>query len=324
MNSIPWVEIYRPRFFDDIILDSSTKRILQNIVSNGFPVNMLLYGPPGTGKTSTILSMINTYQHTQDSINNASVMHLNASDDRGVDIIRNKLSTFVRSNTLFTNTMKIIVLDEVDYMTKLAQNALKQIIEKFRDSVRFVLICNYMSKIDSSLQNMFVKIRFNSLPNAKILKHLKNICTSENIRVSNSQLRCIMEHYQSDIRSMINHIQLNNNADVLVGDNYFAEITRYCQEAPRESVASYIDSICASKRISPRQFWTKYFYRIICERDPCADHICNIESVLRMDISDKPRWNKCASEILLCILNPRDPSPSESKTAQPNPIACGE
>ena len=121
----PWVEKYRPTNFDDIVLDDINKKILNNILnSNSFP-NLLLYGPPGTGKTTTIINLVNKFHGKHNQNNKSLTIHLNASDERGIDIIRNQINQFVNSKNLFTSGTKLVILDEVDYMTKNAQQAQK-------------------------------------------------------------------------------------------------------------------------------------------------------------------------------------------------------
>ena len=128
-SSIPWVEKYRPSTFDTIVLDHLNKIILNNIIEkNSFP-NLLLYGPPGTGKTTTIINLINKYQEKNNQVHKGLVIHLNASDERGIDIIRNQIRQFVDSDTLFVTGLKFVILDEVDYMTKHAQQSLKYLLQ---------------------------------------------------------------------------------------------------------------------------------------------------------------------------------------------------
>ena len=139
------------------------------------------------------------------------IIHLNASDDRGIDIIRNQINQFVNSKNLFGKGVKFVILDEVDYMTKNAQQALKFLIQECSNNIRFCLICNYISKIDYSLQNEFVKLCFNELPQCDILNFIKIIVEQEKINVSLNTLKIIQKTYNSDIRSMINYIQSNQN-----------------------------------------------------------------------------------------------------------------
>ena len=210
-NGIPFVEKYRPVKFDDIVLDPLNKQILKNIIETGYFPNLLFYGPPGTGKTTTIINLVNSYQEKLNQKNKELMIHLNASDERGIDIIRSQISQFVNSKTMFNHGMKFVILDEVDYMTKNAQQALRYLLQNFSNSVRFCLICNYISRIDEGLQNEFLKLRFNQLPKNNIIKFLTNISICENLNLTQKSLNLIQTLYKSDIRSMINVMQSNQN-----------------------------------------------------------------------------------------------------------------
>ena len=207
----PWVEKYRPTSFDEIVLDEYNKTILQSILRTNYFPNLLLYGPPGTGKTTTIINLVDAFQRKHNQHNKGLVIHLNASDERGIDIIRNQINQFVHSKALFTNGTKLVILDEVDYMTKNAQQALKHLLRGINGNVRFCLICNYITRIDESLQNEFMRLRFNQLPQNLIIKFLTKICLAENITLSEETLLSIQQLYRSDIRSMINYMQSNHN-----------------------------------------------------------------------------------------------------------------
>jgi DNA polymerase III delta prime subunit len=139
------------------------------------------------------------------------MIHLNASDERGIDIIRSQINQFVNSKTMFNHGMKFVILDEVDYMTKNAQQALRYLLQNFSNSVRFCLICNYISRIDEGLQNEFLRLRFNQLPENDIIKFLNNISVCENLNLKEKSLYLIQKLYKSDIRSMINFMQSNQN-----------------------------------------------------------------------------------------------------------------
>jgi replication factor C subunit 3/5 len=229
-SSTPWVEKYRPKTFDNIVLDETNKTILENIIEKGYFPNLLLYGPPGTGKTTTVINLVSAFQnkytvtatdaHAGDHSNSNSypilglgtVIHLNASDERGIDVIRNQISTFVNTKSLFGrgDQLKFIILDEVDYMTKNAQMALRYLINNYTlCNVKFCLICNYVSKIDESLQSEFVKMRFNQLPEGRIIEFLDQINVNEKLKLSIDTLRNIQTQFGSDIRGMINYMQSN-------------------------------------------------------------------------------------------------------------------
>ena len=197
-----------------------------------FP-NILLYGPPGTGKTTTIINLINEYQRIKK--NKSLVIHLNASDERGIDIIRNQIYQFVKTKNLFEIGFKFVVLDEVDYMTKNAQQALKYLLQVCGDNVKFCLICNYISKIELSLQHEFICVRFNQLPKSKICKFIRDICEKEKLDISDQNIDTIQNLHKSDIRSMINFIQLNQNVIVqqsnIIDNNIWKRLFDMFQEA---------------------------------------------------------------------------------------------
>jgi len=210
--SIPWVELWRPTKIMDIILDPINKDIMNNIIETGYFPNLLIYGPPGVGKTSSVIALVNEYQEKHNYKTKSLVIQNNASEDRGVDIIRNQISQFVNSKPLFNEGMKFIILDEADYMTKNAQQALRYLLQEYSSHVRFCLICNYISRIDDGLQNEFLKLRFNQLPEKDIHQFLIHISKEENLNISEEIIISIQKLYKSDIRSMINFMQTNQDA----------------------------------------------------------------------------------------------------------------
>lgn len=263
----PWVEKYRPTNFDDIVLEPLNKTLLTNIIeTNNFP-NLLFYGPPGTGKTTTIINLINAYQEKNGQKRKGLKIHLNASDDRGIDIIRNQIKSFVDTKTLFGKGVKFVILDEVDYMTKNAQQALRYLIQQYINDIRFCLICNYISRIDMSLQNEFVRLRFCQLPKKDISHFLLDIVKKEYITITSNQLSSIQNYFKSDIRSMINYIQSNHSNNTIninvIKDNFWEKLLKKMENTPHNKLIDYIKLKCLFYNIQPRQLILKFFIYLI-------------------------------------------------------------
>jgi replication factor C subunit 3/5 len=269
-SGIPLMEAYRPKHFDDIVLDPLNKQILKNIIDTSYFPNLLFYGPPGTGKTTTIINLINAYQEKLNNKNKDLIIHLNASDERGIDIIRNQINSFVNSKPLFNTGMKFVILDEVDYMTKNAQQALRYLLQNYAGDVRFCLICNYISKIDEGLQNEFIRLRFNQLPKNDIIQFLTHISNSENLNMSYKSLSCIQKLYRSDIRSMINFMQSNQNtsnnqAKLFIIDNDVWEglVKMINKKEKIDKIKSYIESVSIQYNVDKKNIIKDFLNYII-------------------------------------------------------------
>jgi replication factor C subunit 3/5 len=164
---------------------------------------------------------------------------LNASDERGIDIIRNQIHSFVRSLNLFESGFKFVILDEVDYMTKTAQQALKYLLQTTTTNVRFCLICNYISKIDETLQSYFMKMNFNHLPHQKMVDFLLHIARLEALDLTETQAQNVCRLYNSDVRSMINYLQLNkegNKSKDILSTDVWDELYRQIQQGDNINV----------------------------------------------------------------------------------------
>jgi replication factor C subunit 3/5 len=205
----PWVEVYRPTRFEDIVLSPDNQTLFATMLLDGYIPNMLFHGSPGTGKTTTILNLISAYQEARNEKNKGLVIHLNASDDRGIDVLRAQIHGFVAAKTLFGGGVKFVVLDEVDYMTKPAQQSLGYLLNF---DATFCIICNYISKIESSLQSCFMKIRFSDLPPEKVSAFLLRVARSEGVNLTEEDAKGIQVLFGSDLRSMVNYVQTNRSS----------------------------------------------------------------------------------------------------------------
>ena len=272
MTGTPWVERFRPTKFDDIVLDPLNKKILTNIIKTSYFPNLLFFGPPGTGKTTTIINLVNSYQEVLGEKNKGLMIHLNASDERGIDIIRNQINQFVNSKSLFNQGTKFVILDEVDYMTKNAQQALRYLLQNYTNGVRFCLICNYISRIDEGLQNEFLRLRFNQLPEQDIISFLKNISVSENLNMTDKSLRLIQRLYKSDIRSMINFMQSNQHITDdefnIIDETVWAELySKIASQSNMNSIIAFINNTSSKYNIDKKNIIKDFLNYIIRHKE---------------------------------------------------------
>lgn len=289
-QNIPWVEKYRPTEFDNIVLDPTNKQLFENILTLDYFPNMLLYGPPGTGKTTTIINLINSYQKKYYRVNSQQVIHLNASDERGIDTIRNQIHSFVYSNNLFEKGCKFVILDEVDCLTKNAQHALKILLHSCPQTVKICLICNYISKIERSLVSEFICVRFNQLPPNKIKGFIKKIAKNEDINMKSEDIDTLQCIYKSDIRSMVNFMQLNQNLErkdwknKMLNDvvlNTIHELI-FISNKDCDEVTEYIHNLSIQYNIDKKTIVLDYFNMIICSKKIgiTLDFIGSVEQLL--------------------------------------------
>ena len=163
-----------------------------------------IYGPPGTGKTSTIVACAKKmYGDNYQSM----VLELNASDDRGIDVVRDQIKEFAGTKKLFSSGVKLVVLDEADAMTTDAQSALRRVIEKYTSNTRFCMICNYVNKIMPALQSRCTKFRFAPLRPDQIRGRLQDVVDAEKVNVSPDGIEAILSLAGGDLRRVLNLLQ---------------------------------------------------------------------------------------------------------------------
>ena len=210
-QSLPWIEKYRPRRTDDIIQHDSIRAVCSNIKKNKNMPNMLFHGPPGTGKTSVAFAL-SMELYGPRSVKD-SVLELNASDDRGIKMVRNKIIKFSKMSMgdhdpkYSCPPFRMIILDEVDAMTKDAQAALRKVMEDSIETTRFILICNHENDIIDAIKSRCTKFIFSVISIENTIAQLKKIAKLENLEIDKDALLLIAEIRKGDIRSCINTLQ---------------------------------------------------------------------------------------------------------------------
>ena len=202
--NLPWVEKYRPLKLDDIKGQNKIVESLKNIIENGSFPHLLVYGGSGFGKTSVILSVIDEYFGKKKKL---MVMRLDASDDRGINSVRDEIKAFAEKKNYFQSGIKVIILDEADSMTFDAQFALRRIIEKYSNNTRFCLICNYENKIIPAIKSRCAEFKFNSITDKDMKERLKYVSKCENLKIKNEIIDTVSKISKGDLRKAINLLQ---------------------------------------------------------------------------------------------------------------------
>ena len=184
LSNAPWVEKYRPQSLQEVVSHEDIVRTLDTFLSQGMLPHLLFYGPPGTGKTSTVLACARRLYRPREFA--SMVLELNASDDRGIGTVRGAILSFASTRTIFSSGFKLVVLDEADAMTRDAQNALRRIMERYTDNVRFCLVCNCLHRIIPAIQSRCTRFRFGPLDPAQMLRCVRQVAESEGVPLSDS------------------------------------------------------------------------------------------------------------------------------------------
>ncbi len=228
MDDLPtetlWVEKYRPKNLDDLVAHEEIRATLRKLIAEKTLPHLLFYGPPGTGKTTAILACAREMYgaHFQ-----SLVLELNASDDRGIDVVREQIKTFASTRQIFAQRaeVKLIVLDEADAMTSAAQAALRRIMEQFTTNTRFCLICNYANKIIPAIQSRCTRFRFQPVPPSQMIYRLNYIAAREAIRVDLAGFEALARIANGDMRRAIYLMQstfLASRDGIITEDGVYA------------------------------------------------------------------------------------------------------
>lgn len=220
----PWSDKYRPKKLKHLILNKTLINKFSNLIKNNEIPNMILTGYPGCGKTSTTLCLVKEFINNNTNENNPNIyehlMEFNASDNRGLDIIKTKIYNFCKQKTS-DNMYKIVILDEADNLTKKAQNTISNFIDQFKSNTRFLFTCNKINDIIESVQSKCFIVNFINLNKKDILARLKYICDKEKIEYDIAGLEFIRYISQNDIRKAINLLEtVSINGEITINNIY--------------------------------------------------------------------------------------------------------
>jgi replication factor C subunit 2/4 len=250
INNIPWIEKYRPRKLDEVISQEESISILNNTLKTGELPHLLIYGAPGTGKTSSVLALCNQLFGPERV--NERVIELNASDERGINVVRGKIINFAKvaigtkDPKYLCPPYKIIILDEADAMTKEAQAALRKVMEENSNITRFCFICNYINQIIEPINSRCVKIRFKPINKKFIVNKLEWISNKEKIIINRDALQSIAEISNGDFRKSI--LMLQNVKYINIDRGLDSQITQtdiyqMCKYISDTELLEYINNI---------------------------------------------------------------------------------
>lgn len=218
-RSVPWVEKFRPQSLSDVAAHRDIVETIDRLASSNRLPHLLLYGPPGTGKTSTILALARKLYGSQ--MHNM-VLELNASDDRGIDVVRQQIQDFASTQSISfgaKSAVKLVLLDEADAMTKDAQFALRRVIEKYTRNTRFALVCNNVNKVIPALQSRCTRFRFAPLDAVHVSERLKHVVEAEQLDVPEGGLKALVRLSNGDMRKALNILQSTHMASQQISED---------------------------------------------------------------------------------------------------------
>ena len=240
-ENLTWVEKYRPVDFDSIVGNEVAINQFKTISKNGNIPHMILAGSPGTGKTTSVICLSKIL--LGDEFRNA-FLELNASDERGIDIIRSKITTFCKKKVnLPEGIHKIIFLDEFDSMTPIAQQALRRIIELYSTTTRFVMACNSSTKIIEAIQSRCSIIRFSKIGIEDMKNRLIQICEMEGIEYDDDGLKILLSTTDGDMRKSINNLQ----SIALIYGNVSIDNVNRTIDRPNYNIVENMFDLCLNK-----------------------------------------------------------------------------
>ena len=221
-----WTEKYRPKRLNDVYGQAGIIKRLKSFVKVKSMPHLLFAGPAGTGKTTCALAIARELYGDEWGHN---FMELNASDMRGIDVVRGRIKNFARTMPFGGLSFKLILLDEADALTKDAQHALRRTMEKYASTCRFILDCNYSSKIIDPIQSRCAVFRFKPLNEPVVTELLRDVSRKEGLKITESALKILYEVSRGDLRKSLNLLQATSSITKEVNESLIHEVASYAK-----------------------------------------------------------------------------------------------
>ena len=280
MKNSLFVEKYRPVNIDNYVGNESIKNTVKKYISQNDIQNLLFYGPAGTGKTTLAKLIVKNID--------CDYLYINASDERGIETIRDKVAGF--ASTASFKSIKVVILDEADFLTIMAQASLRNVIETFSRSTRFILTCNYVERIIDPIQSRCQTLKIVPPSKEDIIEHLVKILTKENISFDLPDVISVVNSNYPDVRKMLNIIQMSTvdggqndfylriDKDVIVSSNYMNKVLDELKKARPDWKT--IRQIIINANVSDFEVFYRFLY------DNASEYLNGKEGMVAIHINE--------------------------------------
>jgi len=264
-NHSLWVEEFRSISLQDFVGNSSIKESIQYFIDQNDIQNLLLYGPSGTGKTTLAKLIINNI--------NCDHLYINASDERGIDTIREKVVSFASAASF--SPLKVVILDEADFLTLTAQASLRNVIETFSRSTRFILTCNFIERVINPIQSRCQTFKILPPSKTQIASHLIQILENKNIEFNLNDLKILVNQFYPDLRKMLNTAQAFSKTGTLILDTTAIASSSYMfgvlKELKSKPNLNKIRQIIQNSNVSDFEEFYRFLYENASEYAPSKE-----------------------------------------------------
>lgn len=281
MTTIPWTEKYRPKTLKEVIDQKAIVQSLKSVVKSRAIPHMLFVGPAGVGKTASAHALARDL-YGEGYMSEGMFVEVNASDERGLQTVREKVKLFARSRAFGEVGFRIILLDESDQLTEDAQHALRRIMEQFSSNCRFILVANYSNRIIEPIQSRCATFRFRLLPEKIVTKYLGEIGEKESLKATQPALETIYELSNGDLRKCINALQAASSLSKSIDESVVYKVMGYVD---RGEVQRMLELAASGGFLEAREMLRRMlYYDGIAGRD-ILDVI--FRQIFRMKIPDR-------------------------------------